>query len=153
MRTRTRFLTNEAATRALGLAIGNACEAGTTISLEGDLGAGKTTLATGIGAALGHHEVCSPTFVLVQAHEHGVLPLWHADLYRLDDEADLEMLDLDALMGAGGVVLMEWANKFDVLPEDHLVVCLRDAPEGRHAVLSATGPRHLALLERMESSS
>lgn len=146
----TRELADEIATRALGQRLGGLAPAGTVVALLGDLGAGKTTFAQGVGVGLGvASQVLSPTFTLVQHHEGGRLPLVHADLYRLEDEDALEQLDLDASF-AGAVVLVEWADRFPVaLPIDHLQVRLEHVSGGRRATLEALGPRHAALLERL----
>jgi tRNA threonylcarbamoyladenosine biosynthesis protein TsaE len=133
-------------TRALGEALGKRAFQGTVVALEGDLGAGKTVFAKGVGAGLGvTTRVTSPTFVLVQAHEGGRLPLWHADLYRLGDSSELDAVGLPEVLG-DGVVLVEWADRFpELLPADHLRVQLVEEGEGRRVTVTATGPRHAAL--------
>lgn len=134
-----------AATRALGEALGRAATPGTVVALDGELGAGKTVLAKGVGAGLEvTTRVTSPTFVLVAVHE-GRLPLWHADLYRLGDDSELDVLGLED--AADGVLLVEWASRFpDVLPTDHLEVHLGIDGEAREIALFAHGPRSAALL-------
>lgn len=135
------------ATHALGVALGRACAPGTVIALRGDLGAGKTLLAKGIGAGLGVPGLMnSPTFVLVQEHGGGRLPCWHGDLYRLGDESDLDHLGLEELFDAGGVVVLEWAERFpELLPADHLQITLAGDLDHRSIELLATGPRHASL--------
>ena len=87
-----------------------AAEAGDVVLLEGALGAGKTVLVKGLAAGLGvDDEVVSPTFVLVRQYV-GRLPLVHADLYRLDDRAEIEALGLLEL-SAEGVLALEWADR------------------------------------------
>lgn len=119
-----------AETRALGRRLGRLLAAGDVLLLAGPLGAGKTTLAQGIGEALtvpGH--VTSPTFVLLQQHD-GRLPLYHADLYRLGDADEVAELALDE-QAAAGVLLVEWPERgLDALPADHLWVELAlDPPD------------------------
>jgi tRNA threonylcarbamoyladenosine biosynthesis protein TsaE len=83
------------------------------VLLEGDLGAGKTTLAKGIVAGLGaaaEDEVTSPSFTLV--HEYGsIRKVYHADLYRIEGPRDLATLGLDELIGQATTVLVEWGEK------------------------------------------
>ena len=99
------------ATEALGRAIGSRLRVGDVVALEGDLGAGKTTLARGILAALGYEgEVASPTFPIVIPYEQLRLPVWHADLYRIEDPAELEELALDEALD-GGALLVEWPDR------------------------------------------
>jgi tRNA threonylcarbamoyladenosine biosynthesis protein TsaE len=104
------ILADEAATEAAGRDIAKALRAGAVIALSGPLGVGKTALARGILAALGHEgEVPSPTFAIVQPYEALDPPVWHADLYRLEDPGELDELGLD--MAAEGILLVEWPER------------------------------------------
>lgn len=142
----TLFAPDPDATFAAGERLGRALRPGDVVALVGDLGAGKTLFARGVGRGLGVRRVQSPTFVIVQAHTDGRLPLWHADLYRIDDVEELEQLGLEDLWRADGVVLVEWADRFrDRLPADHLEVCLEEEGEGRRIAVRAHGPRSRAL--------
>lgn len=134
-------------TFALGRAIGRAAHAGTVVALIGDLGAGKTVFAKGVGEGLNvATRVTSPTFILVATHDTGRLPYWHADLYRLGDASELEHLGLEDMLEGGGVAVIEWADRFaDLLPDDRLEVHLGDAQMGRLIRLVATGPLHAHL--------
>jgi tRNA threonylcarbamoyladenosine biosynthesis protein TsaE len=135
-------------TRALGRALGAAAEPGAVVLVRGELGSGKTTLAQGVGEGLGAREVTSPTFVLVAEHR-GRLPLFHVDLYRLDDVDDLGELGLDDVLGQLGVVLVEWPERYrGDWPDDRLEVDLAGEDDRRTLVFRATGPRHAALLRR-----
>lgn len=99
----------EADTRAVGRRLASLLRAGDIVLLAGDLGAGKTVLAGGVGEGLGvDHPVVSPTFVIVRRHQ-GFMPLIHADLYRLGSSAEVEDLELGG-EGADGVVLVEWGD-------------------------------------------
>lgn len=91
--------------------------------LAGDLGAGKTQLAKGIGEGLGIAEpVTSPTFNILVVHE-GRLPLYHFDLYRLERADDLEDLDYFGTLEADGVSVVEWGDRFpDALPRAYVAV-------------------------------
>jgi tRNA threonylcarbamoyladenosine biosynthesis protein TsaE len=91
---------------------------GLTICLSGDLGAGKTVFVRGLCETLKADGVRSPSFTLVNEY-HGVMPVAHADLYRLDpgDEFDL---DLESYLEDGFLLVIEWAEKLAVLPEEDL---------------------------------
>lgn len=137
---------DESETFALGQALGRAAFPGAVFALSGDLGAGKTVLARGIAAGLGVvRGVASPTFVLMATHTQGRLPLAHADLYRLTSEDDLVSVGLTEAFDDGGVVIVEWAERFpNALPDDRLDVELR-GDESRVITLTARGPGHLQL--------
>jgi tRNA threonylcarbamoyl adenosine modification protein YjeE len=134
-------LVDAAATRAAGGRLAAALRGGDAIALLGDLGAGKTTFVSGVVAALGGGDATSPTFALV--HEYvGRLVVWHADLYRIERDAELVELGLDELVGdVRGVVIVEWADRFAVLPKDHLRIELRHVGEARELVATGLGPR------------
>ena len=93
---------------------------GTVIALEGDLGAGKTAFARGFARGLGITEpVTSPTFTILQSYEGGRLPLWHFDLYRLEDEGEMDEIGYEDCFYGEGVSLVEWASRMpDCLPEN-----------------------------------
>lgn len=140
-------LPDESTTDALGFALGQHAFPSAFVALIGDLGAGKTRLARAIALGLGvRRGVSSPTFVLVQAHSAGRLPLVHADLYRVQDAEDLVTLGLDDAIAAGdGVILVEWADRFpDRWPADRLEIALFHAGEARGAVVTAFGAAHAA---------
>jgi tRNA threonylcarbamoyladenosine biosynthesis protein TsaE len=105
-----------AETFAHGRALGATLRAGDVIALHGELGAGKTLFVKGIAAGLGcEGDVTSPTFTLVHEYTGGRLPLFHFDFYRLESEDETLRLGLDDYLGAGGVIVIEWAGKFPVL--------------------------------------
>jgi tRNA threonylcarbamoyladenosine biosynthesis protein TsaE len=114
----------------LGAAIARQLKAGDLVALNGELGAGKTTLTRGLGAALGvRGTVTSPTFVLARTHvrEHGGAPLVHVDAYRLGSAAELDDLDIDF---AASIVVVEWAaGMLDGVTDDWLEVTI-DRPTG-----------------------
>ena len=102
------ILRDEAATAVLGAALAKSARAGDVITLSGPLGVGKTALARGFIAGLGHHgEVPSPSFAIVQPYEALSLPVWHADLYRIEDPSELDELGLDSVLDEGAL-LVEW---------------------------------------------
>ncbi len=123
------------ATRALAGALAGCCRPGDVVLLAGDLGAGKTTFAQGFAAALGvAQRVTSPTFTLVHTYPCGrgaVATLLHADVYRLDDLAEVVDLGLAEMVDAGAVALVEWGDvAAPVLGEGALTVTLAVPPDG-----------------------
>ena len=114
MKTPQHFVTHsQAETIAVGEALGAELEAGDVLVLTGDLGAGKTQLTKGIAAALGcEGDVTSPTFTIEMVYEGGRLPLYHFDLYRLDDAEQLEDIGLYDVLGGDGACVIEWGEQF-----------------------------------------
>lgn len=129
------------ATIELGGRIGSLLPAGTVMSLEGGLGAGKTLLAKGICTGLGvRDEVVSPSFILVEEYA-GDLPVMHFDLYRL--ELVQEVLDIGFLeaMDGGNVVIVEWGDKLPegMLQPDIRIVLRITGEEEREITIEAPG--------------
>lgn len=140
------------AMRALGAALARRASAGVVLALEGDLGAGKTCFAQGVGEGLGvQGPVTSPTFQIVAIYPGPGHALVHADLYRLGDPSELIELGLEEIFGREGVTVVEWADRFpEVLPADHLSV--RIAIRGgdlRELALVAHGPKSQELLDSL----
>jgi len=134
------------ATDALGAAIANGLRRGDCVALEGDLGAGKTTLARAILRTLGVTEIVpSPSFTLVQAYETARPPVRHFDLYRIENLAELDELGLDEALDEGAA-LIEWPERAQGrLPQDALHVALSIAGEtARNARIS--GPSRWSAL-------
>ena len=121
--------TSPARTRSIGRALGEAAAPGALVALIGPLGAGKTVVAKGIADGLGVTSVVnSPTFVLMNEHR-GRLPLYHVDAYRLDDPEEALAAGLLDERQAGGVTVVEWADRLgDWLPDERLEIEL--IPEG-----------------------
>ena len=114
---------SEAETIAVGRECGATLKAGAVVLLVGDLGAGKTAFTRGLAQGLGvaPEEVSSPTFTLVQEYRSGRLPLFHVDLYRLDDPREIDDLGLDEI-AENGVLAIEWADKWRDAPRDVIKV-------------------------------
>jgi len=130
------------ATEALGAALGTLAEAGDVIALEGELGAGKTALVRGIARGLGAgDDVASPTYILMDAHHGGRLPLFHFDAWMEGREKALFLDGGDEWLRAGGVAVVEWAGRVDAwLPRPRLAVTLEHVSlEARRATLTAIG--------------
>ena len=145
--TETMHIDSTEAMIALGKKIGAASKGGDLLLLSGDLGAGKTTLTKGIAAALGiRRPVKSPTFTIVREYREGKLPLFHMDMYRLED-GDLSSIDLPGYLAAGGLIVMEWPQYVkDQLPHEFLELTLRRVDDSwdstkRTVSVKAVGPR------------
>ena len=104
------ILASEGETAAAGAALAGQARAGDVITLSGPLGVGKTALARGFIAELGHRgEVPSPSFAIVQPYDDVDPPVWHVDLYRIEAPSEIEELGLDA--AADAVMLVEWPER------------------------------------------
>jgi tRNA threonylcarbamoyladenosine biosynthesis protein TsaE len=131
-----------------GEKLGSLLKMGDIICLNGDLGAGKTTLSKSIGAGLGVKEyITSPTFTLINEYE-GRLPLYHFDVYRLNSYEELEDLGVEDYFYGDGVCLVEWAEKIsEDLPELRLEIYLArgDSDDKRVLKMKAFGNRYKTL--------
>jgi tRNA threonylcarbamoyladenosine biosynthesis protein TsaE len=123
------------ATESLGRRIAPLLRPGDVLALYGDLGAGKTTLARGLLRGLGFEgDVASPTFPIVQPYEDLPVPVWHVDLYRIDDPAELAELALDEAL-ADGALIIEWPERLGAALWPHaLRLTLRRQGEGARAL-------------------
>ncbi|MGE0871830.1 MAG: tRNA (adenosine(37)-N6)-threonylcarbamoyltransferase complex ATPase subunit type 1 TsaE [Kofleriaceae bacterium] len=144
-------LADAAATGRAGAALARHVRPGDAIALIGELGAGKTALVAGLVSAFGGGPATSPTFSLINEYRGywpagGDAVVWHVDLYRLERPSELVELGLDEVLGdRRGIVLIEWADRFDVMPVDHLRIELAHASPGRTVVARGTGGRGVAL--------
>ncbi|MEL6567293.1 MAG: tRNA (adenosine(37)-N6)-threonylcarbamoyltransferase complex ATPase subunit type 1 TsaE [Pseudomonadota bacterium] len=129
-----------AATQTLAERLAPHLKAGHVIALKGDLGAGKTTFSRALVSALlgAPTEVPSPTFTLVQTYEGPNFPIYHFDLYRLEDPAELDELGWDDTLD--GLSLIEWPGKAGArLPVWRMTISIEIVGEGRRAVLEWSG--------------
>ena len=116
-------------TQQVGFDIGKSLKAPAIVLLRGSLGAGKTTLTRGIAQGLGLEDtslVNSPSFTLVNVY-HGVCPVYHVDLYRLEGDRDLYSIGLDDFLGSDGVTIVEWSERLTNPFDDATVVEIEDA--------------------------
>ena len=110
---------SESETRGVGRQLARMMQGGEVFSLEGPLGAGKTTFVKGLAEGLGcrSDEVSSPTFTLVHEYSGGRHPFVHLDLYRLESSEELAALGFDDLLDGRAIAAIEWGDKFpDALP-------------------------------------
>ena len=128
-----------AETFQFGRSLAGRLRGGEVIALCGDLGAGKTHLAKGLAEGLGcdPDEVTSPTFTLVHEYQGGRLPIFHFDFYRLESDDEALALGLDDYCAMGGIVLIEWGDKYpELLPASTRWFRLKElSPESREVLI------------------
>ena len=111
---------------------------GDMIALSGNLGSGKTTFTKGVGKGLGVKDpkrINSPTFVLIKEYD-GKIPLYHLDLYRLDNLREIENLAIEEYIYGRGVTVIEWAEKIkSILPKKHVLVKFKVKGENKREVV------------------
>lgn len=143
---------SEADTASLGAALAEVLPDGTTVSLCGTLGAGKTRLVQAIaeGAGVDRCDVLSPTFVLLQEY-HGRRSIYHIDAYRLRDEDEFLELGPEEYFEGDGLVFVEWADRVEhCMPKERLEIRIDVAgPESRRFTIISVGEKHVATLERL----
>ena len=125
------------------------------ILLDGDLGAGKTTFTKGLAAGLGiKRNVKSPTFTIIREYQDGRLPLYHMDVYRLEDGSGDE-LGLDEYFNGDGVSVVEW-SKFvaDELPDDYLRIAFKrlddEGENQRELIFDPHGQRFETMVSKLQ---
>jgi tRNA threonylcarbamoyladenosine biosynthesis protein TsaE len=144
---------DETATKRLAMAMADALPADTagwSVLLQGELGAGKSTFARALIRQLGHEgPVPSPTYTLVEPYELPGGDIYHVDLYRINDEDEIQYLGWADWQD--GLLLVEWPERAAALLEQSdLRILLEYRDGGRHATLSARSARGEALLARLE---
>ena len=143
------IITNsEAETELEGEKIGRKLSAGSIIALQGNLGAGKTTLTRGIAKGLGIEEgVSSPTFTIVNEYPAPV-PLYHFDMYRLENATDLYDIGWYDYIDQGGVCVVEWSEKvYEAFPPETKVVMMETIGENKRKITISEIGKPKALLE------
>ncbi len=156
---------NAQQTIALGRRLGAHLHAGDVVLLFAPFGAGKTHLTKGIAAAWGvdPDDVNSPSFVLVNQYDaaprgypaHRRLPIYHADLYRLEGADEVASVGLDDLIDASGLVIVEWAEHGgSLLPAEHLAIHIDVAGENERVLrFEGRGARYEQLIEQLRVTS
>ncbi|MBN8737952.1 MAG: tRNA (adenosine(37)-N6)-threonylcarbamoyltransferase complex ATPase subunit type 1 TsaE [Lysobacterales bacterium 69-70] len=148
MAERAIHLADENAVAALAAALAPALGEGGVIHLHGDLGAGKTTFARALIAALGvSGRIKSPTYSLIESYRAAGLAIHHLDLYRIADAGELEWLGLDEIADGASLILVEWPERGGTaLPRPDLVLEFAYAPVGRQLTLRPQSLRGRAWL-------
>lgn len=144
-----------AQTQRLGARLGELLHGGELLLLNGDLGTGKTAFTQGIAEGLLIREtVNSPTFTLLKEYE-GRLSLYHFDLYRLDDPAEMFDLGFEDYFSGKGVCVVEWANKAEgAWPDEQLTINFKVVTDTKRGlVLTGNGPRYGDLLLEFRKSA
>lgn len=144
---------DETASYNLAHQLAEVVQPGMVILLEGDLGAGKTTFTKGIAQGLGIKRVIkSPTYTIIREYEDGCLPLYHMDLYRLDEDG-VETLGLDEYFEGSGLCIVEWPSvAYDDMPSQHLHIQIDshfDNPTERVFNLTPHGSEYETLLNQL----
>ncbi|HYB21463.1 MAG TPA: tRNA (adenosine(37)-N6)-threonylcarbamoyltransferase complex ATPase subunit type 1 TsaE [Thermodesulfobacteriota bacterium] len=138
----------------LGRILGALLPEGSFVALVGGLGAGKTVLTKGIAQGLGvadEREVTSPSFVLVNEYR-GRVPVYHVDLYRLENPSEVEGIGWDEIISGPAVTLVEWADKAEkYLPEERMEIHLEWAGEKeRRILLCGKGQSGQKIIEQLQ---
>ena len=146
-------LNNLEETEKFGLFLGENLRPGDVVCLNGDLGAGKTTLTKSIAKGLGIDDyVTSPTFTIVNEY-YGKTDLYHIDTYRLDDMVDVDYLGFDEYFYSDGVTIVEWAEKIrDALPEEYMEINIKSHDDKRDLEINYLGNRFDKLKEKLDES-
>lgn len=133
------ILEDETATAAMGRRLAAVARAGDVITLSGPLGVGKTSLARSFIAGLGHEgDVPSPSFAIVQPYEDVSPSVWHVDLYRIEEPAEIEELGLDS--AADAILLVEWPERAGQNPWPHALALSLDFGQDDERILTAKVP-------------
>ena len=145
------FLASTEATEALGARLAACLEQPLVIWLSGTLGAGKTTLVRGLLRGMGHAGPCrSPTYTIVEPYEFERLPVYHFDLYRLGDPAELEFIGIRDYLAGDGVSIFEWPERgAGCLPEPDLEIRIEPCPGGRQVRLDGRSEPGASLCVRV----
>ena len=133
MSSRSDYVEGETAMLAYGAALAARLDARSLVTLAGDLGAGKTTLARGVLRGLGFAgSVKSPTYPIVELYEFGGARVYHLDFYRITDARELDFIGLDELFDERAIVLVEWPERaHGRLPRADFEIRIRTQDAGR----------------------
>ena len=141
-------------TSAIAINLSNKLKVRDVITLEGDLGAGKTTFTKALAKGLGiSRNVNSPTFTIIKEYKDGRLPLYHMDVYRVEDAE--EDLGFDEYFHGNGVTVVEWAHLIeDQLPEERLDIKILYVDETtRTMIMTPRGSHYVELCKELRDES
>jgi tRNA threonylcarbamoyladenosine biosynthesis protein TsaE len=131
------FISNSPAeTKAIGRRLAKHITARSVLALKGDLGSGKTLFVKGVVAGLGSSaDVTSPTFTILHEYRGGRLPIYHLDLFRVENPRSLARLDLDDYFFGDGISVIEWADRFpEFVPEQARWIFFETKSETQRAI-------------------
>jgi tRNA threonylcarbamoyladenosine biosynthesis protein TsaE len=151
MKTWRKFIPDDEAMRALGARLAGACPSRILIYLDGDLGAGKSTLARGFIKGRGYNgHVKSPTYTLVEAYQTSTGIIYHLDLYRLSDPEELEFIGIRDIISGDATCLLEWPDKGQgLLPSPDLLVSIQHLTQGREVSIEAVSEGSTDIINRL----
>lgn len=140
-------------TEEFGIRFGKLLKPGDIVCLNGDLGAGKTTMTKSIGIGLDVEEyITSPTFTLINMYK-GRIVVYHFDVYRLENVDELYDLGFDEYFFGEGVCIIEWAEKIDrLIPEDRIIIDIKKTshPDERILHISGYGNRYEEMIKELK---
>src|SRR5699024_2471843 len=136
-----------------GIRLGKVLRSGDILCLNGDLGAGKTTMTKSIGLGLEVEEyITSPTFALINEYK-GRIPVYHFDVYRLENIEELDDLGFDDYFYGEGVSIIEWAEKIEkMLPKDRIIIDIKKGNTENERILyiHRSGNRYKEILKELK---
>ena len=142
-------------TKEFGIKLGKLLKSGDILCLNGDLGAGKTTLTKSVGLGLGVEDyITSPTFALINEYE-GRLRVYHFDVYRLENVEELYDLGFDEYFYGKGVSIIEWAEKIEkLLPKDRIVLDIEKGIGIDDRIINITGygNRYIEVIKELKKN-
>lgn len=142
-------------TKEFGIRLGKLLKSGDILCLNGDLGAGKTTLTKSIGLGLGVEDyITSPTFALINEYE-GRIPVYHFDVYRLDNVEELYDLGFDEYFYGSGVSIIEWGDRIEkLLPRERIVLDIEKPGDINQRIVkvSGRGQRYKEVVKELEKN-
>ncbi|NLN49113.1 MAG: tRNA (adenosine(37)-N6)-threonylcarbamoyltransferase complex ATPase subunit type 1 TsaE [Clostridiales bacterium] len=128
--------------------------AGSVVCLSGDLGVGKTAFTQGIGKGLGIKEyITSPTYTIINEYYSGRIPLYHFDVYRLENSEEMMELGCDEYLYGNGATVIEWAdNVYDIIPDHRLWITISSTgePDKRLMQIEAVGNKYKDILKELK---
>lgn len=138
-------------TEYIGKRLAKLLSPGDIVCLTGELGAGKTLFVQGVAKGLGIKEaVTSPTFTIIQEYDDGKIPLYHMDVYRINNPLEMEDLGYEEYFYGQGITIIEWGNLIDrLLPEEILIIDFKRINEGRELNFRPVGKYYEKLIEEL----